>query len=44
MLPYRIQLKIIIQSTEVGEEIHLVAQTLSAAEFKASHPQGYGDV
>ena len=44
MFPCRIQVKISIQSTEVGEEVHLVAQTLSAAELKASRPQGYGDV
>lgn len=44
MLPCRIWLRVIIQSIEVGDEIHLVAQTLSAAEFKASRPQGYGDV
>lgn len=44
MLPCRIQLKTIIQPIEVGEEAHLVAQTLSAAQFKASRPQGYGDV
>lgn len=34
MLPCRIQLKTIIQSIEVGEEAHLVAQTLSAASSR----------
>lgn len=32
-----VQLKIVVQSHEVGEEVCLAAQTLSPAEFKATY-------